>query len=190
MSVSLNIPAPVVYRNRNSLHNKTARVLWKIAWSILYRLSPVPFFWWRRCLLRCFGARIGRKANPYPRARIWAPWNLTMMPYSCLADDVDCYSVASVTIGDFATVSQQAMLCTASHDYNDPEFALITRPIVIGPRAWVGARAFVGPGVKVGEGAVIGAASAVFRDVLEWTVVAGNPAVVIKRRRLNSKDGA
>jgi putative colanic acid biosynthesis acetyltransferase WcaF len=187
MSTSLNIPPPVAYRNRLTLRNKVARVLWTIASAILYRPSPLPFFWWRRFLLRCFGAQIGRKANPYPRCRIWAPWNLTMMAYSCLADDVDCYSVAKITIGEFATVSQQAMLCSASHDYNDPQFTLLKRPIVIGSRAWVGARAFVGPGVNVGEGAVIGAASAVFRDVDAWSVVGGNPAVVIKRRAVKCK---
>ena len=107
-----------------------------------------------------------------------------MGPHSCLANDVDCYCVDAVVLGEFATVSQQAMLCTATHDYNDPDFKLITKPIAIGPRAWIGARAFVGPGVTVGEGAVVGAASAVFRDVEEWTVVGGNPARQLKMREI------
>ncbi len=101
---------------------------------------------------------------------------------SCLANDVDCYSVDKVSLGRSAIVSQQAMLCTATHDYNDPEFRLITRPILIGAHAWIGARAFVGPGVTVGDGAVVGAASAVFRSVEDWTVVGGNPAQVLKKR--------
>ena len=114
-----------------------------------------------------------------------------MGAHSCLANDVDCYSVDAVVLGEFATVSQQAMLCTATHDYNDLQFSLVTRPITIGPRAWVGARAFVGPGVNVGEGAVVGAASAVFHDVASWTVVGGNPARQLKTRdipRCPSKD--
>jgi putative colanic acid biosynthesis acetyltransferase WcaF len=103
---------------------------------------------------------------------------------SCLADGVDCYSVDTVTLGQSAIVSQQAMLCTASHDYNDPEFRLITRPISIGAYAWIGARAFVGPGVNVGDGAVVGAASAVFQSVESWTIVGGNPARILKRRNI------
>lgn len=103
---------------------------------------------------------------------------------SCLADDVDCYSVDRVTLGQSAIVSQQAMLCTASHDYNDPEFRLITEPISIGAHAWIGARAFVGPGVVVGDGAVVGAASAIFRSVEEWTIVGGNPARTLKKRQI------
>lgn len=107
-----------------------------------------------------------------------------MGPHSCLANDVDCYCVDSVVLGDSAIVSQQAMLCTATHDYNDPDFTLVTRPIVISPSAWIGARAFVGPGVKIGVGAVVGASSAVFCDVEAWTVVGGNPANVLKKRTL------
>jgi putative colanic acid biosynthesis acetyltransferase WcaF len=107
-----------------------------------------------------------------------------MGAHSCLANDVDCYSVDAVVLGDFATVSQQAMLCTATHDYNDPEFRLVTKPIMIGPQAWIGARAFIAPGVNVGEGAVVGAASAVFHDVGTWTVVGGNPARLLKKRSI------
>ncbi|MGO9317698.1 MAG: putative colanic acid biosynthesis acetyltransferase [Terracidiphilus sp.] len=110
-----------------------------------------------------------------------------MGEHSCLANDVDCYSVDAVVLGDFATVSQQAMLCTATHDYNDPDFRLVTKPIMIGPHAWIGARAFIAPGVNVGEGAVIGAASAVFHDVETWTVVGGNPAHPLKKRSITER---
>lgn len=105
---------------------------------------------------------------------------------SCLADDVDCYSVDAIKLGHSAIVSQQAMLCTATHDYNDPEFKLVTRPISIGAHAWIGARAFVAPGVTVGDGAVVGAASAVFRNVENWTIVGGNPANPLKKRTIRN----
>jgi len=180
-------PSPLVYRNRLSYQNRISRALWTIVWVTLYRPSPTTCFWWRRLLLRVFGARIGAQAHPYPRCRIWAPWNLTMGAHSCLADDVDCYSVDAVVLGDFATVSQQAMLCTATHDYNDPDFKLITRSIAIGPRAWIGARAFIGPGVVVGEGAVVGATATVFSVVDAWTVVGGNPARQLKARVIGKK---
>jgi putative colanic acid biosynthesis acetyltransferase WcaF len=59
---------------------------------------------------------------------------------------------------------------------------LVTKPIRIGAWAWVAADAFVGPGITVEEGAVVGARACVVHDVSAWTVVAGNPARVIKRR--------
>jgi putative colanic acid biosynthesis acetyltransferase WcaF len=105
-----------------------------------------------------------------------------MEKYSCLANDVDCYCVAPVRLGAHVTVSQYAFLCTASHDYEDPDLRLIAKPIEIGDYAWIAARAFVGPGVKIGEGAVVGATASVYQDVPEWTVVGGNPASIIKKR--------
>jgi len=107
-----------------------------------------------------------------------------MGEHSCLANDVDCYCVAPIVLGAHSIVSQYSYLCTATHDYTDPGFPLIARPITIGAHAWVAAGAFVGPGVTVGEGAVIGARSATFKDVPPWAVVAGNPARKIKDRVL------
>jgi putative colanic acid biosynthesis acetyltransferase WcaF len=101
---------------------------------------------------------------------------------SCLSDHVDCYSVAPITIGAHATVSQYCYLCSASHDYRDPRMPLVIAPIVIAAEAWVAAGAFVGPGVLVGNGAVVGARSTVTRDVAAWTVVAGSPATLRGQR--------
>lgn len=55
------------------------------------------------------------------------------------------------------------------------------RPIRICRGAWIGARVCILKGVTVGEGAVVGMASVVTRDVEPFTVVAGNPARVIRR---------
>jgi putative colanic acid biosynthesis acetyltransferase WcaF len=133
-------------------------------------------------LLRLFGARIERGAHPYPNAKIWAPWNLTMEEDSCLANDVDCYCVAKVTIGRNAVVSQYSYLCTASHDYEAADFQLVSAPIVIHSSAWIAADCFIGPGVEVGEGAVVGARSTVVRDVPAQAVVVGNPARIVRFR--------
>jgi putative colanic acid biosynthesis acetyltransferase WcaF len=132
---------------------------------------------WRCFLLRCFGAKVDGGAHPYPKARVWAPWNLSMGPHSCLADEVDCYCVAPIRLGAHATVSQYSYLCSASHDYRDVAMPLVIAPIVIEAEAWIAADVFVGPGVKVGTGAVIGARSTVMHDVEPWAVVAGSPAV-------------
>jgi putative colanic acid biosynthesis acetyltransferase WcaF len=149
--------------------------MWNIVWTLLYRTSPTPLHWWRRMLLRAFGASIDGGAHPYPRARIWAPWNLRMGLNSCLADDVDCYCVAAVTLGRHATVSQYTYLCSASHDYTQLAMPLVVAPINIEDEAWVAADVFIGPGVTVGHGAVVGARSTVIDDVAAWHVVAGSP---------------
>jgi len=133
-------------------------------------------------LLRVFGASIAADARPYPRARIWAPWNLRMDAASVLANDVDCYSVARITLGRHATVSQYSYLCSASHDYMQLSMPMICAPITIEDEAWVAADVFVGPGVTVGRGAVVCARSTVIRDVPAWHVVAGSPVRNIRLR--------
>ena len=54
-------------------------------------------------------------------------------------------------------------------------------PIRIEDHVWVGQDAVILKGVTIGKGAVVGAFSVVTRDVEPWTVVAGNPARVVKR---------
>jgi putative colanic acid biosynthesis acetyltransferase WcaF len=170
----------------HSLRNKLGRVLWALVWGTVFRWSPRVLFGWRRFLLRCFGATIGKNARISPSVRVWAPWNLVVGNEVAIAHDVDCYCVDRLTIGNHATVSQYSFLCTASHDIADPHMRLITAPIVIGAQSWVCAGVFVSPGVTIGAGGVAGAMSVVTRDVEPWTVVAGNPARYLKARILAS----
>ena len=170
----------------HSTRNKLGRMLWAFVWLFLYRPTPRFLHGWRRFLLRCFGAKIGRGTFPFPSVKIWAPWNLEVGDHCALSDGVDCYCVDRIVIGSHVTISQYTFLCTASHDYEDPHMALITAPITIGDGAWVAADAFIGPGVNVGEGAVVGARASAFRDVPPWAVVAGNPARFVKQRKLKA----
>lgn len=158
-------------------------MIWSICWTILARPFPKStFMFWKRFLLRLFGAKIAKTANIYTSAKVFMPWNLEMKEHACLASGVDCYNAAPIIIGVDATVSQRAYLCTASHNISSSRHEQIEKPIIIADRAWIAAEAFVGPGVTIGEGAVVGARAAVFKDVEPWSVVGGNPAKFIKKR--------
>jgi putative colanic acid biosynthesis acetyltransferase WcaF len=80
-------------------------------------------------------------------------------------------------------ISQGTHLCTGTHDYNKPEFPLVTAPISVGNEAWLAAECFVLPGVEIGEGAVIGARSVVTTNIPSWMVCAGHPCKPIKPRK-------
>lgn len=53
---------------------------------------------------------------------------------------------------------------------------------IIGNDVWIGFDALIMPGVTIGDGAVIGARSVVTKDVASYTIVAGNPARIIRKR--------
>jgi putative colanic acid biosynthesis acetyltransferase WcaF len=165
------------------------RLLWSVVCVFLFRPCPRLFFGWRRLLLIAFGARIDPTARVYGTARIWAPWNLVMGPHSILADHVDCYNVARVTLEEEAIVSQHAYLCTASHDVHHADFPLVTKPITLERGSWVCARAILGPGVTVGEGAVLSLGSVVVKPVVAWSIVGGNPAKEIGQRTRRADAG-
>jgi putative colanic acid biosynthesis acetyltransferase WcaF len=121
--------------------------------------------------------------HPYPSARIWAPWNLKLGPYSCIGPRVICYSVGLIELGSHAIISQGVHLCAASHDHRDPEFPLVVGSIRIADHAWVAADAFVGPGVIIMDRAVVGARAVVTKHVAPGTVVVGNPARAVGIRQ-------
>jgi acetyltransferase-like isoleucine patch superfamily enzyme len=53
-------------------------------------------------------------------------------------------------------------------------------PIIVKDKAWIGFNSIILKGVTIGEGAIVGAGSVVTKDVPEWTIVAGNPARIIR----------
>ncbi|MBX3321930.1 MAG: WcaF family extracellular polysaccharide biosynthesis acetyltransferase [Phycisphaeraceae bacterium] len=171
-----NKPSP------HSTRNKLARLLWNLTQATIFRLIPRPLHSVRARILRLFGARVSLKARVCPRVRIWGPWNLTMGDYATLADDVDCYCVAPISIGAHTTISQYTYLCAATHDYQHKNFPLQPKPITIGPHCWIAADCFVGPGLTIGQGTVVGARSSVFTDLPPWKVCVGSPAKPVKDR--------
>jgi len=165
------------------LGTRIRRQLWNVSWALLYRISPRPFHGWRSMLLRLFGAQMGPNCHFYPGSRVWAPWNLVCEDQVTAGDGAEIYNPAPVYFGSHAILSQEAYLCGATHDADDPAFPLVAFTMRVGAYAWVCARACVAPGVNVGEGAVLGLASVATRDLEPWGVYAGSPAVKVKERK-------
>ena len=167
-----------------SIQNRLGRLIWNTVAFFFFQLSPRTFHSWRAFLLRIFGAKIGKKVHVYPKAKIWAPWNLELMNECVIANDCTIYCQGKITIGKRTVISQGTHLVAGTHDYTKSSFPLFTKPIHIGDHVWVASETFVHPGIMIGDGCVIGARSVVTKNMPEWMVCTGHPCKPIKPRIL------
>ena len=65
---------------------------------------------------------------------------------------------------------------------NTPGLPATKGGVVIGNDVWIGMNTLILSGIQIGDGAIIGAHSVVTKDVEPYTIVAGNPAKVIRKR--------
>jgi len=180
--ISAETAADPYLRPAFTARDRARRLAWNLCRALLYRPSPRPLHGWRSLLLRLFGAQMGPNCHFYPASRVWAPWHLICADQVTAADGAEIYNPAPVRLGSHVILSQDAYLCGATHDFDDPAFPLLAYAMEVGPYAWICARASVAPGIRVGEGAVLALGSVATRDLAPWTVYAGVPAAKVKDR--------
>lgn len=170
----------------NSWYNPGGEILKRILWyftNALFFINPLnPSSGIRVCLLRLFGAKIGKGVVIKPGVNIKYPWNLSIGDYSWIGENVWIDNLAKVKIGNNVCVSQGAMLLCGNHDYKRPTFDLMVKPIVIEDGAWVGAQSTVCPGITMHSHSVLAVGSIASKDLMPYSIYRGNPAVKVAER--------
>lgn len=154
-------------------------LIWQIFNRTLFEWSPQPAYFWRRWLLRLFGAKVGTGVLVRPTARITYPWKVSFGDHCRVGDNAEIYSLGPISIGPHAIVGQRSYVCAATHDYRDITFPLIAKAVSIDAEVWIATDCFIAPGVVIGRGAIVGARSTVLNDVAPCSIVVGTPARVI-----------
>lgn len=119
-------------------------------------------------------------------SRITIGMRVTIRPGTMLFAVAPAPPGAGITIEDDVLIGSGVHIYVGNHKYGDPAAPIINqgyeqfRPVVLKSGCWIGANATVLAGVTIGENAVVGAGSVVTTDVQARTVVAGNPARVIR----------
>ena len=99
----------------------------------------------------------------------------------------------NIEVGDYTYFSGRDFESHVTHHYPfyilgwtretpDMEDLPMKGDTVVGNDVWIGQNVTILPGVSIGDGAIIGAESVVAGDVAPYTIVAGNPARLIRRR--------
>lgn len=164
-------------------YDKGRSVVWQALWHVT---SHVAFQrWWfpsrfRPALLRVFGAQVDDDVVIRQDVRIHWPWRLRIDGPAWIGHGAWILNLADVVIERDVCLSQEAMLCTGSHDRKDIAFEHTNAPIRLERGAWVCARATVLPGTTVGDHAIVGA-GAVVRGVIAPSVVVAQAPTVTSR---------
>lgn len=91
---------------------------------------------------------------------------------------------ASVQIGNHVIIGSGVQILTESHNIDSPEWELKTYGLTIEDYAWLATNAFILPSCRnIGYGAVIGGGSLCVSDIKEMSIVSGNPAKELRKRK-------
>jgi acetyltransferase-like isoleucine patch superfamily enzyme len=97
------------------------------------------------------------------------------------------YGHGGVEVGEWSLISMHATILSSNHTI--PVMSRCIRwerdvllPTKIGRDVWIGANAVILGGVTIGDGAVVAAGAVVTKDVEAGTIVAGNPARLLRKR--------
>lgn len=97
--------------------------------------------------------------------------------------------VGLVTIGCDVMIGEQFMAVSQNHEFSDVTIPMRlqglqkNKRITIEDDVWIGSRVTLLPGVTIGKGAVVGAGSVVTKSVPPCSIVGGNPAREIGKRK-------
>ncbi|PTX91091.1 putative colanic acid biosynthesis acetyltransferase [Opitutus sp. ER46] len=165
-------------------HNYSPSIqLRRVAWTVvglLFRFTPWFCHGFRNTLLRGAGATIGRGVRIHPTVRITFPWNLKVADHVVIGAHTQLYALAPILIEHDVLISHGAHLCAGSHDYTQANLPIAHAPVRVESGTWIAVEAFIGPGVTIGTGSVVGARAVVMRTMPAKSLVAGNPARVIR----------
>lgn len=112
-------------------------------------------------------------------SRIWSQASISIGSHVMIAHLVDIHDTDSHPI-DWRERRLDSQAILSGKEYRSPT-QTVSAPVVIEDDAWIGFKATILKGVRIGRGAIVGAGSVVTSDVQPWTVVAGNPARLIKQ---------
>lgn len=168
----------------SKLSNRVKSVILESKLFIVHTLSYIPSHTIRKFVYRIFGLKIGRGSSIHMGVKFYETKNIfigqdTIIGEGCVLDGRD-----ELRIGNHVALASDVMIYNSQHDTADENFSAIIKPVSIEDYVFIGPRAIILPGVTLGKGAIIGAGAVVTKDVPEFSIVGGVPAIIIGERKL------
>ena len=96
-----------------------------------------------------------------------------------------------VIIGNDVMMGPDVIIYTQNHAFQSTDITMNKqgkkkkKKVIIGNDIWIGARVIILPGVEIGDGCIIGAGAVVTKNIPPYSIVGGNPAKILKRRKVD-----
>ena len=165
--------------------NRISKILVKLIWDFFGKplfSCFIPGTYWRKLVLRIFGANIGKGGKIKTNIKISEPWNLSIGDHCWIGENVWIDNLALVKIGNRVCISQGVYLCTGNHNYKKDLFNLILEKIIIEDDCWIAAKSIIAPGSILKRGSVSFLGSLVSGILQEDGIYKGNPAKLLKSK--------
>jgi acetyltransferase-like isoleucine patch superfamily enzyme len=121
--------------------------------------------------------KIGEYCYLGENSRIWSALNVVIGNRVLISHDVNIFDSLTHPINAKKRHEQFRAVITSGHP---SEIDLQESQVLIGNDVWIGCMSIILKGITIGEGAIVGAGSVVTKDVPPYTIVAGNPARLIR----------
>lgn len=168
----------------NKLSNRILNVLLELKVFLIHLLSYFPSHNVRKLIYRLGGIKIGRGSTFHMGVKFYDPKNIIIGQDSIIGEGCVLDGRDELVIGNHVALASDVMIYNSQHDTNDENFTAINKPVILEDYVFVGPRAIILPGVKIGKGAIIAAGAVVTKDVVEFSIVGGVPAIIIGQRKI------
>nr|WP_094571377.1 acyltransferase [Mucilaginibacter xinganensis] len=121
--------------------------------------------------------KIGKYCFVGENTKIWSAKNISIGDRVLIAHNVNIHDCNDHPIDANERHQHYKSILTTGHA---DDIALNEKEIIIGDDVWIGFNSTILKGVTIGQGAIVGACSVVTKDIPAHTIVAGNPARIIK----------
>lgn len=142
-----------------------------------------------RCTLFVRGAKFGKNLEVFTSFLLQDVTNVRIGNNVLIGKNCRFYGASGIQIGDDVMIANDVSIISVEHDFSNKKIpmnkqglVIENKPIRIGDDVLIGDKAIILKDVKIGKGAIVGAGSVVTRDVSAYTIVAGNPAKLLKKR--------
>jgi len=144
---------------------------------------------WIRHIKKAFWYKVGMRF-PFSKVRIFSMRKIgykvgenVYFPSDLVITQNFVDDQTTLEIGDRVAIAPRVTIIALSHANRSKVRQMVGKQkigVKIGNDCWIGAGAIILNGVTIGDGAIVDAGAVVTKDVEQYTIVAGNPAIKIK----------